>query len=210
MGPRGGGASEDANVERRLLRLVRKEPASRNAKRRAVRAILEEIFFAVRWMVRSKLSVFRTQAMDGMSEDDLVSEIVLALIDDNCRALEKFNPERGSLRSFVATFAEWRCADIHRRHSRRGDFAELDSAPEPRDPSYTPEDIVRGRKAERAVRGHVVANLSQTERLAFARYYDDELPTTEFARTMGWSPAQVYRFTYRVRTLAREFLREES
>jgi RNA polymerase sigma factor (sigma-70 family) len=202
--------SEGVSVERRLLRIVRREPASPGAVRREGRAIVNEIFFAVRWMVRSKLRVFRTQAMDGMSEEDLVSEIVLALIDDDCRALEKFDPERGSLRSFVATFAEWRCADIHRRHSRRGDFAELESAPEPRDPAYSPEDFVRGRQAERAVRKHVLSNLSANERLAFARYYDDELPGPEFARTMAWSPAQVYRFTYRVRTLARAFLRDDA
>lgn len=89
----------------------------------------------IRQNVRAFLRSQGRREFDGRGELDLYNDIFLKLIERDQRALRSYDPERGTIESFCASYTRSRLTDILRAFLRRQGIAPMQSPPDDWDPS---------------------------------------------------------------------------
>lgn len=134
---------------------------------------LEQIYRAYGGALKSM--AYRVLREEGLAED-VVQDTLLTL----WRAPEKFDPERGSLRTFLLTLAHRRAVDIV-----RSEVARTKREEKPPDPDYTSvEDEVWSKALGETVRS-ALQELSEGEREAISMAYFGGYSYVEVAQRLG-------------------------
>jgi RNA polymerase sigma-70 factor (ECF subfamily) len=137
------------------------------------RGALEAVFSAYGGAVKSMaLRVLR----NGTLAEDVVQDVFV----DFWKSPEKFDPSRGSLRTFLLTIAHRRAVDLVRSETARSRREET----APWEESYEIEDEVWSKALSESVRS-ALADLGEDERRAIAMAYFGGLSYVEVARRLG-------------------------
>lgn len=152
--------NEDSILARRVSN--REEPA------------LEEIY-------RSHGGAVKAVARRVLRDDVLAEDVVQDVFVSFWNAADKYDPERGSLRTYLVTFAHRRAVDIVRSEEARS-TREENTPPAP--PPIDLENEVWLRAQSEQVR-RAVAGLRPDEREAISLAYFGGLSYVEVARSLG-------------------------
>jgi RNA polymerase sigma-70 factor, ECF subfamily len=135
-------------------------------------------------------------ARDAAQRDDLYQDLLMHTLERLDRGA--FNPERGSLGTWLYRVAWCRCVDLRRRESarRRPQLTMVgDDMPEKVDESPSPPELAGGRELSAVVR-HAMSDLLPEERTLLNLRFVDGLALGEVGRACGISLEQT---KYRLR-----------
>lgn len=135
-------------------------------------------------------------AQDSAQRDDLYQDLVMHVLQRLDR--DAFDPERGSLGTWLYRVAWCRCVDLRRRDSarRRPQLTMVgDEMPEKADEGPGPDELADGRELSEVVR-HAMDNLLPEERTLLNLRFVDGLALGEIGHACGISLEQT---KYRLR-----------
>ncbi len=149
----------------------------------------------------------------GQDADDLTSEIMLKLFEDEQRALSRWDPERGSLGNYVSWFARSRPKEFERKELRRLELVpatvDLDSVAEPKEASQRPDLLASARQFAQKIRDCLARKMpGEKANRMIELIYDRLLDTDAIVDEAGISRDQVSRLRYLIRTNAAKCLEE--
>lgn len=121
--------------------------------------------------------VARKVLRDDILAEDVVQDVFVSF----WKSPQGFDPDRGSLRTYLITIAHRRAVDVVRSEEART-RREESSLPEEREPAI--DEIVWARRQSETVR-EAVATLGEDERKAISLAYFNGLTYVEVARTLG-------------------------
>jgi RNA polymerase sigma factor (sigma-70 family) len=73
----------------------------------------------VRVRVRGRLSAWPGRKIGAFDEDDLVNHVLIALLENDRAAFQKFDPARSSAEAYLKDFANKRLIELERKELRR-------------------------------------------------------------------------------------------
>lgn len=120
--------------------------------------------------------VARKVLRDDILAEDVVQDVFVSF----WKSPQGFDPDRGSLRTYLITIAHRRAVDVVRSEEARTRREET-SLPEDREPAI--DEIIWARRQSEAVR-EAVATLDEDERKAISLAYFNGLTYVEVARTL--------------------------
>jgi RNA polymerase sigma-70 factor (ECF subfamily) len=147
---------------------------------------------APHWTVMAHFAARLVGAVDG---DDVVQDALASA----WRLRERFDPERGSVRTWLLTLVADQARKHYRRTARRLRVIATAGAPPTRD-----SQLERNVDLERAVQ-----QLSPRQKLAVDLYYYLDLPVTEVAAVMGCADGTAKSTLADARTRLRAFLGDD-
>lgn len=159
-----------------LLKTLRRNPD------RGMEALMDQYAGLVDSVVRGKL---RTPPFSGEDVEDCVAEVFLEFYD----GLPRFDPARGSIRSWLCVIARNRAVDRVRRQYAAPDLVSLDDAPLPSEGNSPEREIIRREDRDRLLRE--LQALEQVDReILFRKYYLAQ-PSRDISARMGLTVANI-------------------
>lgn len=137
------------------------------------RDTLEKVFSAYGGAVKS-------MALRVLRDETLAEDVVQDVFVSFWRSPEKYDPQRGSLRTFLLTIAHRRAVDVVRSETARARREETT----PWEDSYDIEDEVWSKALSETVR-KALEELAEDERRAIEMSYFGGLSYVEVARRLG-------------------------
>lgn len=134
--------------------------------------------------------------------DDMLGEVIPTLL----LCLERHDPARSALETYVTKMVRWKVASVMRREAHRERLVSglrINFGPD-----LTPEHLCGAKRRAQAV-WRALAALPDAERRAVAGLDLAERSGAEMAASMGLSRSQVYRHRRRGLQLMRELLIEQ-
>lgn len=175
------------------------------AQRRLIEILTPEIHFSVAKMLRS----WRRGTAAGrdlrQEIEDMVQEVFLELLEDDGKALRRWDPERLPLVAYVSYIARIRTAEVLR--SRRSPWreepnptAELDREA----PTENPEKETASREELREIYLCLTKGFTEDDSHIFDLLLMQEIPPQKAAEKTGKSVAAIYQWRSRLYKRARK------
>lgn len=133
--------------------------------------------------------------------EDITQEVLLALFDDDGRALRAWDPARAPLGGFVALIADHQVFSIFRSGKRRpwsDDLVALEEPDELVTGGVSPERAASSAEELDALLDALRAELTPKGFDLFLRLYVHEQPTEEIARDLGMTADAIYAWKSRL------------
>lgn len=159
----------------------------------------------IRARVRWKLSTYKGR--NDLSEEDLVQETWLRLLEHDAKALRNYDKTKSRPLTYVGRIAEHAAQDILRR--KYGERAGAEHAERIADQGPSVERRVIANDQAKKFHTLLQSRLPERGRLVYALHFVDSKPTRDVARILRVSEQVVHNWIFKIRTLAREFLLEQ-
>lgn len=181
----------------------------------AVRALVRTIGPVIhgrvaRALVRRRGS--RAQGRDVAQEvEDLTQDVLLALFENDAKALRAWDPERAPLGAYVALIADHHVVNVFRSGKRRPWSDDLDVLPEPEaieSDGKSPETRIASRQALDVLLERLQAELSPKGYDVFVRLYVEEQSIEAVSEALHMTPDALYAWRTRLSKLARTLAAE--
>lgn len=168
-----------------------------------------EVDVAIRDVVGRRLNRYPGRKIGGLDEDDLCQELKVRLLER--RTLDSYDPKIGPVAPFVHKSARNLLFEIERKWLNRDRIVrppiDIDDVNlEPRNDD-DPERDAYGRELEAGLRRFLRGELSDEEWLRYLRIYDQELGLEALARLEGLTRGAYYAFRFKVKRLAKKYIR---
>ena len=150
-----------------------------------------------------RCGAFRDQPALAELARDIVQEVLVALFEDGARHLKRWDPERGTLETYLGRLAAWRANDYLRKLRRRPALygEEWAVGQLATGPDQDVERVFSARELLHRVMSAVEERLTARGRMLLQLIYVQGLSVQETAREAGLSAAAVHTWRSRLRKL---------